>query len=225
MSNKLYYYDNNTGIDLPVKFGSKFEAIVLLGKTLNEVKDQIEKNALGFCVFTNNIQSDFIVQNDPSKEYLENILDSHVLEGSIEVKKSTMWYSDNTSKNIIINASLDSNLIRTVILSYFNISSLIEEKVVKTKNVTVYESSSYSVYNTRTKKITIKGTRLDLLKSVCDKNPCCVIKDHKGNIVYKSKFGKVTIPNGKPKSIDSVKESTMKDNINGVTNSMIKIYT
>ena len=222
MANSLYLYDNNTGIDIPVKFGNRFEATVLLGKTLNDVKDQIEKKSIGFCVFTNITGIDYIVPTVSDREYLSNILDSHLLPGNIEVKESSMWYSENANKNIIINpTNKDESTIRTILIGYFGIIPAIEKNIVS-KNVTEYSNITYSVVNTRNNKILIRGTRLDLLKSVCDKSPCACIKDDKGNIVYRTKFSKVTIPTGNPKAVENIK--SIKDTPSGKASKMLKIY-
>ena len=221
MANSLYLYDNNTGIDIPVKYGN-FEATVLLGKTLHEVKDQIGKKSIGFCVFTNITGVDYIVPTVSDKEYLSNILDSHLLNGNIEVKESSMWYSNNANKNIIINPSnKDESVIRTILIGYFGIIPNIEKKIIS-KNVTEYSTITYSVVNTRNNKILLKGTRLDLLKSVCDKSPCTCIKDDKGNIIYKTKFSKAAIPTGNPKAVEGLK--TIKDTPSGKASKMMKIY-
>ena len=221
MANSLYLYDNNTGIDIPVKYGN-FEATVLLGKTLHEVKDQIGKKSIGFCVFTNITGVDYIVPTVSDKEYLSNILDSHLLNGNIEVKESSMWYSNNANKNIIINPSnKDESVIRTILIGYFGIIPNIEKKIIS-KNVTEYSTITYSVVNTRNNKILLKGTRLDLLKSVCDKSPCACIKDDKGNIIYKTKFSKAAIPTGNPKAVEGLK--TIKDTPSGKASKMMKIY-
>ena len=224
LANNLYLYDNNTGIDIPVKFGNRYEATVLLGKTLNDVKNQIAKNSIGFCVFSStgldNI--DFVVPTSYDREFLSEILDSHLIPGNIEVRESSMWYSDNARKSIIINPiNKNSSTIRTILIGYFNILPKIEESI-KPKNVTVYESSTYSVVNTRNNKVLMKGTRLDLLKGICDKSPCCCIKDINGNIVYRTKFWKVTIPTGNPKSVDSLKKS--KELPGGKASAVMKIY-
>ena len=221
MANSLYLYDNNTGIDIPVKYGN-FEATVLLGKTLHEVKDQIGKKSIGFCVFTNITGVDYIVPTVSDKEYLSNILDSHLLNGNIEVKESSMWYSNNANKNIIINPSnKDESVIRTILIGYFGIIPNIEKKIIS-KNVTEYSAITYSVVNTRNNKILLKGTRLDLLKSVCDKSPCACIKDDKGNVVYRTKFSKTIIPTGNPKAVEGLK--TIKDTPSGKASKMMKIY-
>ena len=221
MANSLYLYDNNTGIDIPVKFGN-FEATVLLGKTLNELKDQISKKSIGFCVFTNITGVDYIVPTVSDKEYLSNILDSHLLSGNIEVKESSMWYSNNANKNIIINPSnKDESTIRTILIGYFGIISN-TQKSITAKNVTEYSTITYSMINTRNNKILLKGTRLDLLKSVCDKSPCASIIDDKGNIVYRTKFAKATIPTGNPKAVEGLK--SIKDTPSGKASKMLKIY-
>lgn len=222
MANNLYIYDNNTGIDIPVKFG-RYEATVLLGKTLNEVKDQISKNAIGFCVFSNNPDDiDFIVPTTHDKDFLSEILDSHLISGSIEVRESSMWYSETAKKNIIINPTgKDISSIRSILIGYFGILPNIEESI-KPKNVTKYEPTGYAIVNTRNNKVLLKGTRLDLLKGICDKSPCCCIKDNNGNIVYRTRFAKATIPTGNPKSVESLKKT--KESPNGKVSTMMKIY-
>ena len=59
MTNKIYFYNHNTSINIPEKI-DKFPVSVLTGDSIGKVLDQIADRSLVFCVFTNSIKYDFV---------------------------------------------------------------------------------------------------------------------------------------------------------------------
>lgn len=219
MTNKIYFYNHNTSINIPEKI-DKFPVSVLTGDSIGKVLDQIADRSLVFCVFTNSIKYDFVVPSETEVSIVEKMLKTvgYDMENiTINVAPRSMWYSQKTKKNIIISGNIPfDDKLQSFFLVYLDLLNLsIEDNTkprVKTVNF-VNKSSMYYIINTRTKKILMKTPRIEDAKKVCNENPCCVVKTAKGEIIHRSTFSRVTIPNNKPKMVNNVmrKSTTMND--------------
>ena len=138
-----------------------------------------------------------------------------IIAKSGEVVKELNTYVNKGDIIISGNIPFDDKL-QSFFLVYLDLLNLsIEDNTkprVKTVNF-VNKSSMYYIMNTRTKKILMKTPRIEDAKKVCNENPCCVVKTAKGEIIHRSTFSRVTIPNNKPKMVNNVmrKSTTMND--------------
>lgn len=215
MTNKIYFYNHNTSINIPEKI-DKFPTIVLNGDSIGRVLEQIADKSLLFCVFTNSIKYDFVVPSETEAKTVEKMLKTvgyNIEDIKINVASRSMWYSQKTKKNIIISGNIPfDDKLQSFFLVYLDLlnASLSEDdnkprvKTIKYSNT----SSMYYIMNTRTKRILMKSPVLEDAKRICNENPCCVVKNAKGEIVHKSTFSRVAIPNNKPKMINNTMRKT-----------------
>lgn len=213
--NKLYMYDNNTGIIIPNKIGT-VPIEVLTADSVKGLHNLIENRSKLFCVFTHVPDADIVVPNEHEVNIVKKILelDSSGKEYNVIAKASVSWYTDKAEKNIIISDSvkMDDKMFSSFFTIYLDMLKDINKGVSRVQEVKSQHPTRpdiYYVVNTRTNKINIKVPKLDDAKKICDQNPCLVVKDKTGRVVYKSKFGKVKLINkAKPKTINSL---TMDD--------------
>ena len=213
--NKLYMYDNNTGIIIPNKIGT-VPIEVLTADSVKGLHNLIENRSKLFCVFTHVPDADIVVPDEHEVNIVKKILelDSSGKEYNVIAKASVSWYTDKAEKNIIISDSvkMDDKMFSSFFTIYLDMLKDINKGVSRVQEVKTQHSTRpdiYYVVNTRTNKINIKVPKLDDAKKICDQNPCLVVKDKTGKVVYKSKFGKVKLINkAKPKTINSL---TMDD--------------
>ena len=213
--NKLYMYDNNTGIIIPNKIGT-VPIEVLTADSVKGLHNLIENRSKLFCVFTHVPDADIVVPDEHEVNIVKKILelDSSGKEYNVIAKASVSWYTDKAEKNIIISDSvkMDDKMFSSFFTIYLDMLKDINKGVSRVQEVKTQHPTRpdiYYVVNTRTNKINIKVPKLDDAKKICDQNPCLVVKDKTGKVVYKSKFGKVKLINkAKPKTINSL---TMDD--------------
>lgn len=206
MSALIYMFDNNTGIEMPEKI-DVYPVEILLGSSIAEIKDSIPNTAKIFCVFTHLKDCDFIVSNSTNANRLKEIFDFGNFDYVIGVKESSMWYS-NASINMIISDSvtLKPEQLGVVIKSLIGITN-----VDGSKNNSTQISEMYIVYNTRNSKILTRTPKYTEAVKVCDQNPCCAIKKKSnGEIIYRSLYGKVSIPTSSETQISKYKARVEK---------------
>ena len=209
--NKLYMYDNNTGIIIPNKLGT-VPIEVLIADSVKGLHNLIENKSKLFCVFTHIPDADIIVPNEHEVSIVKKILelDSSDKEYVVIAKSSVSWYTDKVEKNIVISDSvkMDDKMFSSFFTIYLDMLKDINKGVSHVQEVKTQRTirpDIYYVVNTRTNKINIKVPKLDDAKKICDQNPCLVVKDKTGKVIYKSKFGKVKLINkAKPKTINSL---------------------
>ena len=208
----IYFYDNNTGRNIPETL-SGHKTTVLIGSTVDEIKENILPNSLGLCVFTIlKGTMDFVVFSEADKNRLENILSLSGDRYNIRVASQSIWFSDKVQSELIISSNVDipDQKLNKILVLFFNITpDGYNENEVRMVSISKPKySTDYWVFNIRNDKPIIKVPRLDYAISVCDKNPCCVVKDSRGNIVHKSNYGKVTImPDNTVETLSAPKES------------------
>ena len=197
MGSKIYMFDNNTGVEIPIKIGTT-PVEILLGGTVSEVLNKIEKNSIMFCVFTKLKDIDIAVPSLEDKTVLEALSSFGKKDFKIEVRKQSQWYSNRVWKNIVISEDigLDYSELQTFLNLY--LTSCIDFRKRSEKNK---RSEMYVVKNSRTGEEIFRTPEYNSAKNTCDKNPCNAIYDREGNLLYKSTFGRINIPN--------------KDSING----------
>ncbi len=201
MSAMIYMYDNNTGIELPDKI-DVYPVEILLGSSIGDIKSSIDSSAKIFCVFTHLKDCDFVVSNSKDAEKLKEILDFGGFDYTIGVKESSMWYSDKADTNIIISDSVHINPAQISVL----VKSLIGITNVDGTKAKTEQVEMYIIYNTRNSRIINRTPRYSEAIKICDQNPCCVIKKKStGEIIYKSLYGKVSIPSKSETQISKYK--------------------
>ena len=209
--NKIYMYDNNTGVVIPKKIDT-VPIEVLTANSVSGLHKLIEPHSELFCVFTNIPNADIIVPSEEEANIVKRILSmNQSSEYKVEVKESVSWYTDKVDKNIIISGSLmNEKMISSFFTIYLDLLKDINKGVPRVKEIKQHNPNfkeMYYVVNIRTSKITIKVPRLDDAKRICDENPCLVVKDRKGKVLHTSNFGKVKLINkNKPKTYTSSPE-------------------
>ena len=228
MTNKIYFYNHNTSVNIPEKIDDKFPISILTGDSINKVLNQISDKAAIFCVYTNSIKYDFVVPSETEAAIVEKMLktvgyDTESIQ--INVAAKSMWYSPKAKKNIIISGAIPfDNKLESFFLLYLDLlnKSLEEDNKIRVRTVKYVNSNSmFYIMNTRNKKILMKTPNIEDAKRVCNENPCCVVKNNKGEVVHRSMFSRVTVPNNKPKMINNVMRK--QPSISSLTNNLIKI--
>lgn len=185
----IYMYDNATGIDIPLQIDT-YQVELLLGSTVSEIHKSILPCKL-FCVFTPIADADFIVQSKEDEQILSDTIKFGKRNFKVITRESSIWYSDKASKNIIISDTVNipqAELI-SILRLYLNEVSLRKIEAYKRQRQEIY-----SVINTRRNTILLKTPFIQEAKALCDKNPCCIIVDNKDTEIYKSAFGRKSIP-------------------------------
>ncbi len=185
---KIYMFDNNTGREIPEKINTQ-KVDLLLGSTVTDIHNSIINKSSMLCVFTKLNDADFIVPTEKDAEKLRNILDFGSYNYNVEVRKSSIWYTNKVDKNIIIsdNVKLEVNKLSYLLAIYLNFINPDGSSVKKPGEL-------YIVKNTRNSNEICKTPRYEEAISVCDKSPCTVvIKRSTQEVVYKSQYGKVPI--------------------------------
>lgn len=211
----IYFYDNNTGRNIPEDL-SGHKTTTLLGSTVDEIKNSILPESLGFCVFTNlKGTSDFVVFKDSDKEILQNLFSLSNTRYNVDVVSQSMWLSDKVNKTIIVSGNIDitDQKLRTVLTLFFGITDKgYNEGEVRTVSLRMAKpSTDYYVFNIRNNTPIIKVPSLEYAVEVCDKNPCCVVKNSSGEIVHRSVYGKVTLNKSDPVYELSVPKESITD--------------
>ena len=192
---KIYAYDNFTGREVPTKIGT-FPVEMVLGSTVSEIHNRIQKCQL-FFVFTKIQDADFIVPHEYDKKTLEKVLDFGSYNFNIKVSDSSIWYTKKADKNMLISDTIDLDTSKLATLLSFYLKE-VEQKKKEEGRAKVREG--YAVKNTRNSKISLITPHFDEAIRECDLNPCCVVINRAGEIVYKSSYGKVAVPKPYPKT-------------------------
>ena len=185
---KIYMFDNNTGREIPEKIDTQ-KVDLLLGSTVTDIHNNILNKSSMLCIFTKIADSDFIVPTEKEAERLRGILDFGNYNYTVEVKKSSIWYTNKVDKNIIISDSvkLDVNKLSYLLAIYLNFINPDGSPIRKPGEL-------YIVKNTRNSKEICKTPKYDEAISVCNQSPCTVIiKNSTQEVIYKSQYGKVPV--------------------------------
>ncbi len=186
---KIYMFDNNTGREIPEKINTQ-KVDVLLGSTITDIHKNIINKSSMLCIFTKIKDSDFIVPTEKEATQLREILDFGNYDYKVEVKSTSVWYTNKVDKNIIIsdNVNIPANKIAYLLAIYLNFINKDGSNIKKPGNL-------FIVKNTRNSKIIYKTPKYTEAVSICDQNPCTVIiKQSTNEVVYKSQYGKVAVP-------------------------------
>ena len=204
----IYAYNNHTESSLPNKIGN-ITVNYLLGKTVSDVHSNIKPNSTLFIVFTHLDSADIAVSNEEDAEVLRSLLSvSKFPEATVSVNEKSLWYSTNAKKNVIISDTLTMSALELsgLFLSFLSDTLLAERS---SKNM-------YKVKNTRNSKVILTTPLYEQAVSKCDAIPCTVIIDNTNTIVYKSKYGKVSIPPKRETISDSLKDILRPNKMNGI---------
>jgi len=190
MGIKIYMFDNQTGRNIP-KSVDTVDVELLIGSKISDIHNSIEKGSRLFCVFTPLNDVDIIVPSEYDAKILNDVLSFGKYNYKIEVKPSSIWYSNNADRNIIISdkVDLDENGISTMLRLYLD--TVKKDKIASGE---IHPIEMHSVFNIRSGKTLLKTPDYVEAKTICDKNPCCVIKNREGEIIYKSAYGRVSVP-------------------------------
>lgn len=215
VNNKLYMYLYNVDMEIP----DKIETVpieLLLGSTVTDLHKQIENHSKLFAVFAKLNDSHIIVPSEKEASVVKKILDTLGTNGEyddfvVSVKPSLIWYTDKVEKNIIISTETNwnSKVINSFFSLYLEIFSTTVNQLTSSKVVEKKKAEIYKVVNIRSGSLLIKVPRLQDAIDICNRNPCCVVRNNKNEIVHRSKYGKVNVPNNKVK----VLKNPIKKNI------------
>ena len=215
VSNKLYMYLYNVDMEIP----DKIETIpieLLLGSTVSELHKQIQNNSKLFAVFAKLDNAHIIVPSEKEASIVKKILSTLGSNGeydefSIDIKPTLVWYTDKVEKNIIISTSTNwnSRVINSFFSLYLEIFSTEVKKLNTSRVVEKKKSELYKVINIRSGKLLIKVPRLQDAIDICNRNPCCIVRNASNEIVHRSMYGKVKVPNNKVK----VLQNPLKKNV------------
>lgn len=186
---KIYMFDNNTGIDMPEKIDTR-KVEVLLGSVISDIHKLIENNSSMFCVFTHIKEYDIVVPTVKELTKLKEILNFGGYNFRICNSPNSVWYTNKVKKNIIISDTIDLNKekLSTLLAMYLNLIDNNGKSIPKS-------SELYIIKNTRNSNIIDKTPDYQAAINICDTSPCTVIiKRSTNEIIYKSKYGRVSIP-------------------------------
>ena len=189
MSIKIFAYDNNTGKDIPSKI-DVFPVELLLGSSVSEIHSSITPCQM-FCIFTAVDGVDFVVKTEDERRILQAAVKFAKLTYKVEVRESSIWYSDKADINIIISNSVSMRARdMSTLLSIF----LSEMKTFKKGVENKKKKEVYIVCNVRSGSEILRTPNMDEAVAMCNKNPCCVVLNREEKVVYRSKYGKVAVP-------------------------------
>ena len=174
---KIYMFDNNTGIDMPEKIDTR-KVEVLLGSVISDIHKLIENNSSMFCVFTHIKEYDIVVPTIKELTRLKEILNFGGYNFRICNSPNSIWYTNKVKKNIIISDTIDLNKekLSTLLAMYLNL--------IDNNGKSIPKSSELD-----------KTPDYQAAINICDTSPCTVIiKRSTNEIIYKSKYGRVSIP-------------------------------
>lgn len=189
MSIKIFAYDNNTGKDIPSKI-DVFPVELLLGNSISEIHSSITPCQM-FCIFTAVDGVDFVVKTEDERRILQAAVKFAKLPYKVEVRESSIWYSNKADINIIISNSVSMRARdMSTLLSIF----LSEMKTFKKGVENKKKKEVYIVCNVRSGSEILRTPSMDEAVVMCNKNPCCVVLNREEKVVYRSKYGKVAVP-------------------------------
>lgn len=185
MSLLIYMYDNDTGVHLPNKIDTYPITLITKCPSVASVHNNICDCQL-FCVFTKIQDVDIVVQSENDAVILKKIIDFGKYPYKVEYSKSSIWFTNKAAHNIIIssNVKLSSDELYTLLKLYLN------EILLSTPK----KRNSYRVINFRNGKQLMKTPDKQSAIDECNNTPCSIVIDNDGTEIYRTKFGKVTIP-------------------------------
>ena len=191
MGTKIYMFDNHTGKEFPIKIGTT-PVEGLLAPSISELHNLILKDSRMFCVYTTLKDFDIVVPTLEDKTILEALSSFGKYNFRIKVESESIWYTKRVWKNIIISGDIDLETKEIATLLNLYISTCLEMQKSSEKKL----KDIFIVKNIRNgKEIFRTPIRQEAIK-ICDQNPCNIIINREGELLYNSKFGRVT-PNSK----------------------------
>jgi hypothetical protein len=184
---KIYFYNNYTNLPLPEKI-DVYPVSNLLGDTIEDIKSKINPNTNLFCVFTHIQDADIVVPNDEDKDIIQMILNRSGRKEVVETKTESIWYCDKVEKTIIFSDTCKflAADINSILYNFLKMTDVLNQRNIKPVEM-------YIVQNTRNSEVLIKTPNKEEAISVCDKNPCCVIKTRDETIIYRSRYGRTSL--------------------------------
>ena len=146
---KIYMFDNNTGREIPEKINTQ-KVDLLLGSTVEEIHKLIIPKSSMLCIFTKIKDFDIIVPTENDANILRDFLNFGHYNYTVGVVKSSIWYSDKVSKNIIISDSVDMNKenIAFLLAVYLNFINKDGSAVILDETMYIYPPIEEREYNT-----------------------------------------------------------------------------
>lgn len=183
---RICFYNNYTNLILPNKI-DVYPVSNLLGDTVEDIKSKIKSCDL-FCVFTHIQDADIVVPTDEDKDIIQMILNRSGRKEVVDTRKNSIWYSDNSEKNIIISDTCNflAADINSILYNFLRMTDALNQRNIKPVEM-------YIVQNTRNSEVLIKTPNKEEAISVCDRHPCCVIKTRDGTIIYTSRYGRTSL--------------------------------
>lgn len=191
MGTKIYMFDNHTGKEFPIKVGTT-PVEGLLAPSISELHKLIDKDSRMFCAYTTIKDYDIIVPTLQDKTILEALSSFGRYNFKIKVESESIWYTKKVWKNIILSGDIDLEArdISTLLNLFISTAKEVEKKTDdKPRDI-------YIVKNNRNGKEIVRTPDRQEAISVCDRNPCNIVINRDGDLVYTSQFGRVT-PNSK----------------------------
>jgi len=187
---KIYVFDNNTGLEVPVKVNNK-DVECLLGNSVSIIKSNIESDSDLFCVITPLQDVDFVVKTELEMRALKKVLDFGKYSYRVDFKNESIWYSDNVVTNIIVSSKFGvcGEELGSILGLYIN-----GYNEIRTISTPKKKNDIYTVSSVRSGKQVIKTPNLDEAIRNCDQTPGTVVLNRDEEVVYRTKWGKVSVP-------------------------------
>lgn len=203
----IYCYDTTGKMKFPQQV-SNHKLITLKENTIDANIAKIDDKSLGLVVIADvsNFGDDvtFVTTSDKDKERIINLLEDGDNGKVISTDSTYGWFTSKCSSVVIISdkVGISTQEFEYFVKEFFEINSNGESgREVIVRDIIINSSNKvdrYYVVNIRNSSNSIEAPNLTYAKQICDTNPCCVVKNGNGEIVYRSRHGIVSVSNNKP---------------------------
>ena len=128
---RICFYNNYTNLILPNKI-DVYPVSNLLGDTVEDIKSKIKSCDL-FCIFTHIQDDDIVVPTGEDKDIIQMILNRSGRKEVVDTRKNSIWYSDNSEKNIIISDTCNflAADIDSILYNFLRMTDAINQRNIK----------------------------------------------------------------------------------------------
>ena len=192
MGTNIYIFDNHTGTTIPSRIGT-VPVECLLGNSVSELHNLILKDSRMFCIISPIKDYDIVVPSIEDKVVLEALSSFGKYNFKIKVEPESIWYTKKVWKNIVISSEIGLETADLATLLNLYITSCIDLKHASQKQQV---PEIYIVKNNRKGEEIFRTPNKNEAIKICNGNPCNIIENRNGDIIYRSIYGKVS-PNSK----------------------------
>ena len=200
----IYCYDTTGRMKFPIQV-SNHKLTTLKEDSIDSNVSMIEDGSLGLIVITDisNFGNDvtFVTTSEEDKKRIEDLLDDSDFGKVVATDSTYGWFTTKCSSVVIISdkVGISTQEFEYFVKEFFEINGNGESKrEVIIRDVIMNQPETvdrYYVINVRNSANSIEAPNLTYAKQVCDTNPCCVVKNGKGEIVHRSRYGVVNVSN------------------------------